>query len=608
MKKILFAFLVFLAVPLLGQSLSEEIIVTASAAPETVESTPAAVTVISREEIEAREARDVVDVLREVPGLTVSRTGSQGKVSAIFIRGGSSKQALVLWNGVEVNNAYFSAYNFGQLSSAGVQRVEIVRGPYSALYGADAVSGVINILTTPGSSGFTADVEAGENGLLSGAISGAYTGSAITAHGSIDSRRDDGFDDNDDYTGDSAQGGVLFRAGDSFSLGVNARLSRYDLGIPRNVNGDSTAFVPTPRRREDGSESQVVLPIQFRTGRYRFDVRVAEHRRHDEFEDPDAPFGAEFANTDAVTRSARTALQLDSGAFGVMTAGLELEHAEAEHTDSFGLDVASQDRDSRSAFFEDRLSFRRNGGQSFELALGARYDDFDSFGSEVSPRIGVAYLAGRTKWRAAYGEGFRAPAIGELYVPFFGNPSLGAERSRNLEAGFDLFLSSSSMFSATVFDSDYADLIAYDGSTNRFENIESASSRGLELGFSGQSGPFSTSLSYMYLDAEDELTGDHLLRRPDHSGSVSLGYDRGPVGATFVVIHAGERPDITDLLPFGRVVNEPYTTADLTVRYSMGALSPYVKVENLTDEAYEEVFGYPSARRRAIVGVRYTME
>src|SRR5688500_2153248 len=153
MKQFISTFLLILAVPLFGHTVSEEIIVTASAAPETLQSTPAAVTVISREDIEAREARDVSDVLREVPGLSVSRTGSQGKVSAIFIRGGSSKQALVLWNGVEVNNAYFSAYNFGQLSSAGVERVEIVRGPYSALYGADAVSGVINILTTPPTRG-----------------------------------------------------------------------------------------------------------------------------------------------------------------------------------------------------------------------------------------------------------------------------------------------------------------------------------------------------------------------------------------------------------------------------------------------------------------------
>ncbi|HEU4520652.1 MAG TPA: TonB-dependent receptor plug domain-containing protein, partial [Thermoanaerobaculia bacterium] len=140
-------------------SLSEEIVVTASAVQETVETTPAAVTVITRGEIERREARDVVDVLREVPGVAVSRTGSAGKIAGLFLRGGSSKQALVLWNGVELNNAYLSAYNFGQLATAGVERVEVVRGPFSALYGADAVSGVINVLTVPAKRGFTADVE-----------------------------------------------------------------------------------------------------------------------------------------------------------------------------------------------------------------------------------------------------------------------------------------------------------------------------------------------------------------------------------------------------------------------------------------------------------------
>src|SRR6185436_923765 len=99
-----------------------------------------------------QQARDVADVLREVPGLAVARTGSPGKSTTLFIRGGSSKQALVLWNGVPMNNAYLSAYNFGQLSTAGVEKIEVIRGPYSALYGSDAVSGVVNVLTAPARS------------------------------------------------------------------------------------------------------------------------------------------------------------------------------------------------------------------------------------------------------------------------------------------------------------------------------------------------------------------------------------------------------------------------------------------------------------------------
>ena len=114
-------------------------------------------------------------------------------------------------------------------------------------------------------------------------------------------------------------------------------------------------------------------------------------------------------------------------------------------------------------------------------------------------------------------------------------------------------------------------------------------------------------LSYMGLDTEDEATGNELLRRPRHSGSVALGYRSGNTMTQVVVAHKGVRDDVTDLFPFGTVRNDAYTTVDLTMHYQLGALRPYVKLENLTDERYEEVFGYASGRRRAIVGLRYTI-
>jgi vitamin B12 transporter len=111
----------------------------------------------------------------------------------------------------------------------------------------------------------------------------------------------------------------------------------------------------------------------------------------------------------------------------------------------------------------------------------------------------------------------------------------------------------------------------------------------------------------MLLDTEDEATGEELLRRPRHSGSVAFGYHADRYSAQLVVVHKGQRDDVTDLFPFGTVSNDAYTTADFTVHYRIGSLNPYLKLENLTDEQYEEVFGYPSGRRRAIVGVRFTM-
>ena len=609
MKRIvLFLFLV--TVPAFAQNTppittSDEIIVTASALPERVEITPAAATILTRADIEARQARDVADVLREVPGVVVSRTGSQGKAASLFIRGGSSKQALVLWNGVEINNAYFSGYNLGQLSSAGVEKIEVVRGPFSALYGSDAVSGVVNVLTEPSRSGATIDVEAGEEGLLNGAFSGALARDRWSAPDTLEHRTDDGFAANDDFESTSLLGGFTGKPRAGLSLGVLARVSSYDLGIPFNANGSFDAFVPTLRRREDGEERHIVVPLRFETGRLAYELRLSENRRDDHFEDPDAPFGAESADTLSRTRTAHASARATTR-FGTITVGGEYETSNADHTDTFGLDVDSRDRDSRSFFIEDRLSLRVRNDATVEISVGLRHDDFDTFGSELSPRVAAAYVRGGHKWRAAYGEGFRAPAIGELYLPFFGNPLLEAERSRSVEVGYERWIGADTTFGATLFHGDYENLIVF-GSPGRFGNIDAATTRGVELNAMRRVDRFSFAGSYTWLDTEDEATGETLLRRPEHSGSLAFGYDFAPASVQLVILHTGDRADVTDLIPFGRVSNEAYTTVDLTLHYEMGSFRPYVKLENLTDTSYEEVFGYTSAPRRAVVGVRYTM-
>jgi vitamin B12 transporter len=599
MHYVLFLF-ILAATPQQPPVIQQEIIVTASALPESVEETPAAASVVTRDEIEKREARDVADILREVPGVTVSRTGSPGKTTSVFLRGGSSKQALVLWNGVEMNNAYHSAYNFGQLSTAGVERVEIVRGPFSALYGSDAVSGVVNVLTAPTHDEAQVDVEAGERGLVNAAAHAAISRDRWSGHATVEHRNDDGFAPNDDFTSTSLLGGASFTPNANASIGVLARYSSYDLGIPRNVNALGNAFVPTPNRREDGWESQLAIPIRFDAGRLTWNVRLTENHRNDDYEDPDGAFGAEKAHTDAVTRAANASVRTKT-AIGTITLGGEYENSEVDHTDTFGLDVDSRDRDSRSVFIEDRISIG-----ALQITAGLRNDHFDTFGSELSPRVAAAWVRNGHKIRAAYGEGFRAPAIGELYSPFFGFPNLQPEHSRSIEVGYDRYWRDGS-FTASLFDSDYEDLIFYDNLAGHYGNIHTATSRGLELGATRNFGKLSAALSYTYLDTEDESTGEDLLRRPRHSGSLALGYDFAPFTAELVVQHAGARLDVTDLFPYGNVTNEARTVADFTLRWLAGAVIPYVRVENLTDERYEEVFGYPSAPRRFSAGVRYTV-
>lgn len=606
MKSSVSVLILFLfSLPLLAQqaplTTSAEIVVTASSQPEELGDTPASVTVVTRAEMEAREARDVAEVLREVAGLSIARTGSPGKSTSLFIRGGSSKQALVLWNGVEMNNPYFSGYNFGQLSTAGVEKVEVVRGPFSALYGSEAMSGVVNVLTAPSTSYAAADAEAGEKGLANLAFAGALTGDRWKFNGAVERREDDGFAPNDDFASTSILGGLTAALSDSVTLGLMARHNGYQLGIPTVPNMDLTEFIASPLRREEGSESQFVVPLTISTGRVSFDVRAAAAQRTEDFEDPAGPFGPEFSETDSSSRSIRATVRTAATALGSISLGGEYENAAVDHTSNFST-IDSRDRDNRSFFVEDRYSLATRSG-SLEIAAGARHDHFDTFGSELSPRLSAAWIRNGHKFRAGYGEAFRAPAIGELYSPFFGNAALDPERSRSSELGYDRFTTGGSE-SITLFRSEYEGLIVF-GSDFMFHNIDAARAQGVELAAQRRIGRLSLAGSYTWLDAEDEATGERLPRRPEHSGSLSFGVDVEPFTFQLVVAHQGARLDVTDLAPFGFVDNDAYTTADLAVHFHRGAVAPYVKVENVTNERYEEVFGYPSASRRVIAGVRW---
>lgn len=595
-------FSLFLTTSILAQA-HEEIVVTASALPEKVDETPVAATVISREQLERREVRDVADALREVPGLAVSRTGSPGKNTTLFIRGGSSKQALVLWNGVQINNPYFSGYDFGQLSTAGVEKIEVVRGPFSALYGSEAVSGVVNVLTKATRSRASVDLESGEQGLFNGVASGAYVTDRWNADAAIERRTDDGFAANDDFTSTSLIGGVTLTPFEGFSAGAMARHIDYEDGVPFSPNATFDAFEPSLRRREEGGETQIIVPVRYETGKSSYALRATETKRDDTFLDPDAAFGPQHDVIESEVRGARGTAQFATVA-GTITAGAEYARATVDLSASYGA-FADRTRTNRSLFAEDRVSFARGDRSSFEITAGARYDDFGDFGSETSPRVAAAFVYGGHKIRAAYGEGFRAPAIGELYFPFGGNVNLDAEHSSNVEVGYEVFGANGSA-SIALFDTDYENLIAF-GASGAFENVAAAHARGVEVAAQRRYGVLQFDASYTYLDTEDEATGEELARRPKHSGSIAAGYHADAYSVQLVVTHKGARQDVTDLLPFLPVTNKAYTIADVVVHYRAGAFTPYVKIENITDKQYEEAFGYASAPRRAVVGLRWGM-
>jgi vitamin B12 transporter len=601
--------LFFSALPLFAQQkISDRIVVTASDVPETIESTPAAVTVVTRKDIDERAARDIAEVLREVPGLAVSRTGSPGKATSLFTRGAASTQTLVLWNGIEINNPYFSGYDWGRFSTAGVEQVEVVRGPFSALYGSDAVAGVVNVVTAPTAAGLRAEVQSGGHGLRNGLVDGSWISGANHLSVALEHRTDDGFAPNDDFRQNSGNATWRWAPSKTFSLGVAARATSYDLGIPFNLNATVTALVPSLQRRQNGSERQIAVPLQQTLGAFSYDLTLSEARNRDDFRDPQDPFGTTDASTESRTRRARLTTRTTTSFLGTLVAGAEVERARVDDANNFGVNLGGLTRRDDSLFVEDRLSHDL-GGSKLELSAGLRYDRYDTFGSQTSPRIAAALVRGGTKWRAAYGEGFRAPSVGELYYPFSGNVNLQAERSRSIEAGYDAPMGATGLFSLTAFWSRYRNLINFDNATFAFANIGRARSDGLELGLDEQVTPaFYTHLAYTFLHRnEDEATGQPLPRRPKHSGALTFGWREGGLDANVSIVRSGARPDILPVAPFSRTTNGAYTTVDANVQLRAGRLTPFVKLENVRDARYEEVLGYPSPGRRAILGLRFGM-
>jgi vitamin B12 transporter len=606
---VLFTFTILSSIPSFAQSppntVSDQIVVTASAIPETVESTPASVTVVTKKEIEQRAARDVADVLREVPGFTISRTGSPGRATSLFTRGGNSTHTLVLWNGIEINNPYFAGYDWGRFSTAGVEQIEVVRGPYSALYGSDAVAGVVNILSAPAKSGVSADLEAGGHGLRNAQVATTYASPATQISAAYERRQDDGFEPNDDFRQNSAHLFWRWTSANHFSLGIAARHTAYDLGIPRNLNGAGSEILPSPRRRQDGTETQIAIPLQQTIGRVVAELTLAESRRDDHFEDPDDPFGFVDASTESRTRRARFTARRAT-VLGTIVVGGEYERAVVDDASNFGVSLEGKRRTDRSLFIEDRYTHALSSGSRLELSAGYRHDRFDTFGSEGSPRIAGAFVTGSHKIRAAYGGAFRAPSIGELYFPFSGNLTLQAEHSNSIEAGYDYALGDRGLFSATLFRSRYRNLIVFDNVTFAFANVGRARTSGAELSLKHEMSNVRVAASYTYLktsDADDEA----LLRRPRHSGSVYVGYQLGEAEMNVVLLHTGARDDVLPIAPFSRINDRAYTTIDVNTQRRFGRLTPYLKIENVTGKKYEEVRGYTSPGRRGILGLRFAM-
>jgi vitamin B12 transporter len=572
--------------------------VTATGTESPVNDVPLPVTVVERGEIDDSQEESVADLLRRIPGVIVMRAGDEGSANSLFIRGTESDHTLALFDGVRLNSPYFAGYDWSQLPTAGLERIEVVRGPYSALWGADAIGGAVNVIPGRADDGWSLELfgEGGDDGWrrLEGTIGWAGSGFDLYASG-LD-REGEGALDNSDF----ANSQLLVNAGWSWAEGSRVSVLVQDLsseiGIPF-----SDPLTLTPNRRQQADQRLYAVPVrvQLNPG-WQLELVGSLTERELSYRDPDDAFGFTSSDTLADTQQARLASRHQLGGHE-LTWGGEWRSDEVTDTSSYGPNLDGDTTSVTSLFVQD--TWRASG--SLRVVAGIRWDDAEEWGAELSPRLFVGWsVSPAVELRAGYGHGFRQPSVGELYFPFSGNPELEPERSDSFELGMNWF-AGSSRIQANLFQTSLENLIEYSFLTFSFANVAEAEIRGAELAWDVPlSGRLVSSLQATWLDTEDD-EGLPLLRRPEWSASWTLhGVLWGRLRGDLTVLWVGERADV-DPITFGRTELEGHVTGNLALSYELyRGLEVTFRAQNLADEEYEEVAGYPAPGRRLMAGLR----
>ncbi len=582
---------------------AEVIVVTAERRETPVRTVGSSVTVLDRAEIERRNQTTVLELLRTVPGLEVSQGGGPGKTASVFLRGGSSSHTLVLLDGVRVNDATTGAFDFADLTTDQIERIEIVRGPQGLLYGSEAVAGVISIASRRGREGLrgSAEVGAGSHDLrhLRLALDGgtgrldyslAVADLATDGVSAASERR--GNRERDPYDNRTAAG----RLGLAF-LGDG----RVDLSL-RHLEGDTRLdgfdFIAGPVDDPDFTMAREALSLALKVEkdlarRWRQSFLVGHYDEDLAGADPTDPFNNFAIGTRRTEITAQSDLALSPA--DTLSLGYTLERRQGENLGAFAEVVHL-----RSAFAHNRWSWR----ERLFLTAGVRRDDHSRFGGETTFRVTGARLwpGSGTRLHASYGTGFRAPSLNELFFPGFGNPGLAPETSEGLDLGVEqTFLGGRLRLDATYFETDFDDLIGFDFTTFRAANIARAEVAGLEVEARLQAAPgLAVDVSHTYTETEDLATGRALARRPRNRSALALGFEASArLSGALTGIAVADRVDSD-----GSTMDD-YQRLDLSLAYrATRLLAPYLRLENLLDQEYEEITGFTSPGLTAAVGLK----
>ena len=594
------------------------VVVTATRIPTPKLKVANSITVITAQDIALKQQQTLPDVLADAPGLNIVQSGGPGGAASVFLRGTNSNHVKVLVDGIDVSDPSSSngAFDFGQFLTPDIERVEILRGPQSGLYGSDAIGGVINIITKSGNGpphlgvgleGGTFDTF-NQNASLAGSTgafhyvaniehfhSGATPVTPLDLLAPGEKRNDDLYDN---VTASTKLG---YDVTSNFDLGLVARYTDSHL----RSTGDDDVYYGYPDPVQSTSDDQQFYGratghLSLFDGRFDQTLGVAYSNLRSTFFTPN--YGVSLFYGDRVKIDWQGDIKL---------ADTEILVLGAEHQ----RDKITQPISAATSIDSGYVELQSNPFSNFNDTVSARYDSNSRFGAQATYRIAPTYFieATGTKLEASVGTGFKAPTLSEMFqnfpsFGFFGNPNLKPEKSVGFDAGVEQhLLDDRFQFGATYFYNHITDLIDDNATFTSYTNIGKAHTDGVEsFVLVKPLRTVSLRVDYTYTEADDDILHEELIRRPHNKWNFDARWQAtSRLSLDADLISLGSWVDGNRDFSIPRLQAPGYTTVNLAANYDVtGHLTVYGRITNLADEHYEDPDGFLKPGRGFFIGVK----
>ena len=594
-----------------------EIIVTATRVPERADKSLEPVLVIDRQALEDSLAVDIGDVLRFHAGIDIDRTGGPGQPLSLFIRGANSDQSIVMIDGVRINSGTQALAPLMNISPELFDRIEIVKGPRSSIYGTDAIGGVVNLITrTDAPSGADLMLEYGRYGTGEFAVDGNYTAGGTSMQVALTGQQSAGFPT---YAADTLDSGYKNLSG---TAAITTHIGEMELGARYYqatgatqyanavYNADFTAFQSFTPLSEDFSNSLFAVHASGDLTDI-WHARVTLSRVIDDLrQEQDDPYAltsvGDFDYTSRDTIDIQNDVKIAGSALNQLFTFGAIVYNEQTNSLSYGTGY-SIDTHAQTYYLQDQLDAGK-----YRLLLATGVAHYPEFGDHQTWNAEYGYaLTPDTLFTISAGTAFRAPSATDRFG-FGGTPDLLPESSRNFEVGIKSRIDAHQEITFAAFQDTINDLIVFVDDPNNFlyggenENVDRARIRGLEAGWELHADPWSVHAEGSLQDPRDLVSDTQLLRRTKHSftlsGARSIG--RGELGVDMLL--AGPRPDV-DVVSDAPVQDGGYLLAAIRGKFNV---TPEwfvaARLDNAFNRHYELANGYNTAGRAASISTRYS--